>query len=92
VDTNQVLISADGAGHGWFVDPTPLQNEEFAADGTALAGSAAAGREDLLTTVLHEMGHLAGLADDSGSALLGDTLAPGVRHTDHLDAAFGHGG
>jgi hypothetical protein len=87
-DSNQVFISDDAAGHGWFVDSTPLQDEEFAANGTALAGSAAAGHEDLLTVVLHEMGHLVGLADDSGSALLADSLPLGVRRTDHLDAVF----
>jgi hypothetical protein len=86
--SNQVLISRDAAGHGWFVDPTPLQDEEFAANGTALAGSAAAGHEDLLTTVLHEMAHLVGVGDDSGSALMQDMLAPGVRHTAALDAVF----
>ncbi len=87
-DSDQVFLSSNAAGHGWFVDPTSLQDEEFAADGSALAGSAAAGREDLLTVVLHEMGHLAGLADDSGSALMADSLAPGVRRTEHLGAVF----
>jgi hypothetical protein len=90
-DSNEVLISEDAAGHGWFVDHTPLQDEEFGANGSALPGSPAVGREDLLTTVLHEMGHLAGLPDDSGSLLLADSLATGVRHTDHLDAVFAAG-
>jgi uncharacterized delta-60 repeat protein len=82
-----ILLSPDGAGHGWFVDPTPYQDEEF-TNGTALAGSPAAGREDLLTTVLHELGHLAGLADDSGSALMADALPMGTRRTDALNAVF----
>jgi hypothetical protein len=84
---NTVRISADAAGYGWFVDPTPLQDEEFSG-GVALAGSAAAGHEDLLTVVLHEMGHLAGLGDDSGTDLMARVLAPGVRHTDQIDAVF----
>jgi hypothetical protein len=47
---------------------------------------------DLLTVVMHEMGHLAGRPDRVGAAdgddLMADTLAPGVRRTDALDAVF----
>jgi hypothetical protein len=93
--TNTVLISADAAGNGWFVDPTPLEDEEFAADGTALPGSAAAGHADLLTTMLHEMGHLVGRPDVSAaqqpSDLMADTLPLGVRHTTALDEVFSVG-
>jgi uncharacterized delta-60 repeat protein len=84
---NTIVLSPDGAGHGWFVDPTPYQDEEFAG-GTAYAGSPAAGREDLLTTVLHELGHLAGLADDNGTALMAESLPTGTRRTDALGAVF----
>jgi CSLREA domain-containing protein len=94
VSSNQVLVSADGAGYGWFVDPTPLQDEEFAG-GQALAGSTASGHEDLLTAVLHEMGHLAGLPDQPGTGLsdrlMTDVLAPGVRRTQALDQVFAGG-
>jgi hypothetical protein len=75
---NTILLSPDGAGHGWFVDSTPLQDEEFAA-GAAYPGSPAAGREDLLTTVMHELGHLAGLPDDNSSGLMGEFLPVGTR-------------
>jgi hypothetical protein len=84
---NRVQISADAAGYGWFVDPTPLQDEEFSG-GVALPGSAADGREDLLTVLLHEMGHLVELGDDSGTDLMARVLAPGVRRTDQIDAVF----
>jgi hypothetical protein len=87
VGQNTIVLSPDGAGHGWFVDPTPYQDEEFAS-GTAFAGSPAAGREDLLTTVLHELGHIAGIADDSGSTLMLDALPAGTRRTDALGAVF----
>jgi hypothetical protein len=91
VDANRVVVSADAAGYGWFVDPTPRQDEEFAG-GVAPPGSPAAGREDLLTVVLHEMGHLAGRPDVEGAAagndLMADALAPGVRRTQALDAVF----
>jgi hypothetical protein len=84
---DEIVLSPDGAGHGWFVDPTPYQDEEF-TNGTAYAGSPAVGREDLLTTVLHELGHIAGLPDDSGSALMLDALPTGTRRTDALNAIF----
>jgi hypothetical protein len=84
---NTILLSPDGAGHGWFVDPTPMQNEEFTA-GTAYSGSPAAGREDLLTTVLHELGHLAGRHDNDGDGLMGELLPEGTRCVDALSAAF----
>jgi hypothetical protein len=62
---------------------------------TALPGTAAAGRMDLLTAVPHEMGHLAGLPDQPGTGrsdgLMTDVLAPGVRHTEALDAVFARG-
>jgi hypothetical protein len=85
---NLILLDASGAGYGWFVDPTPYQDEEFVG-GTAYAGSPAAGREDLLTVVLHELGHIAGLPDDSGSALMLDALPTGTRRTDALNSVFG---
>jgi hypothetical protein len=47
---------------------------------------------DLLTAVLHEMGHLAGLPDRDAAADSGDpmaeALAPGVRRTEALDQVF----
>jgi parallel beta-helix repeat protein len=93
---NQVLIDPDAAGHGWFVDPTPLQDEEFtpAPSGALLAsaGTAAEDRMDLLTAVLHELGHLAGLPDVSAAAdpgnLMGDVLGLSNRLTAALDRVF----
>jgi hypothetical protein len=92
--TDTVLVSADAAGNGWFVDPTPLQNEDFDAAGTALPGGPAAGREDLLTVMLHEMGHLAGRPDVSNINpfdLMDETLPVGVRRTEALDKVFAVG-
>jgi hypothetical protein len=91
-----VVIDQGAAGYGWFFDPTPLADEEFGpVDGgelAALPGSPAAGRMDLLTVVLHEMGHLAGRRDLHGQAdsdtLMADALAPGQRRTEALDAVF----
>jgi len=82
-----IEVDDDAAGRGWFVDPTPLADEEFTADGRGLPGSEAAGREDLLTVLLHELGHLAGLPDEEG--LMAGVLSAGTRHTEALDHLFG---
>ena len=60
-----IYVSPNAAGYGWFVDPTPSDDGEFTdvLGPYALAaanGSPAADRADLLTTVMHEMGHLLG--------------------------------
>jgi hypothetical protein len=51
---------------------------------------------DLLTVVLHEMGHLAGRGDVNTANypgyLMDDTLAPGLRRTAALDAVFAGAG
>jgi hypothetical protein len=92
---NQVEISSNAAGFGWFIDNTPLQDEEFhpVPGGTLQAQpwSAAVGKMDLLTVVLHEMGHLAGKPDlhsTSDGNLMDDVLAVGTRRTEALDAVF----
>jgi hypothetical protein len=82
-----VVIDTDAAGHGWFVDTTPSDNFEFAfaenaagTDMSAAPSSAAAGHLDLLTAVMHEMGHELGLdhaADAHG--LMHDSLVDGER-------------
>ncbi len=59
-----ITLDHDAAGHGWFVDPTAADNGEFpvAESSTRLEGGPE-DRLDLLTTILHEMGHQLGLAD-----------------------------
>jgi hypothetical protein len=93
---NKVLIDTGAAGQGWFVDPTPLQDEEFTPTPSgalyAPAGTAAGDHTDLLTAVLHEMGHLAGLPDVSAASspadLMGEQLGTGSRLTAALDRVF----
>lgn len=59
-----IVLDIDANGLGWFIDETPLENGEFATQLTTTAFRAetdsAAGRYDLLTVILHEMGHLFG--------------------------------
>jgi CSLREA domain-containing protein len=76
----RVIVSPDAAGHGWFIDPTPWEDTEFAGP---VAGV------DLLSALFHEMGHLAGQADDSGPDLLAGSLPAGMRRADALDVIFG---
>ena len=81
--TAQITLDTDAAGHGWFIDATPSTNEEFlpTADPTvwqARAGTAAAGKMDMLSVLLHEYGHALGL-EHSGAAsdFMSAALQPG---------------
>ncbi len=78
-----VQIDLDAAGHGWFVDPTPLDDQEFAlvfADSLLADGrSAAAGRIDLLTVVMHELGHVIGCEHTEQAGLMAGTLEASRR-------------
>jgi len=70
---NQIQIDTDGGGFGWFIDSTPLDDSEFpnASSETRLYTNstlAPAGKIDLLTTVMHEMGHILGLGDSYSAA------------------------
>jgi Domain of unknown function (DUF4214) len=96
---NTVVIDPNAAGYGWFVDPTAQSDMAFVngANGTQTAapGSPASGHMDLLTAVLHEMGHLDGLPDLSTrrypNNLMDGTLTTGTRRTDALDTVFAAG-
>jgi subtilisin-like proprotein convertase family protein len=81
-----IRIDRDAAGYGWFVDPTPGDDREFAALAashtlTAQNGTAAAQRADLLTAVMHEMGHVLGYGDDLVGDLMNSVLPLGARRT-----------
>ncbi|HEU5282727.1 MAG TPA: LEPR-XLL domain-containing protein [Burkholderiales bacterium] len=87
-----ILVDRDAAGHGWFVDPTPADDEEFAAGQVvevllAPAGSPAFGRIDLLTALGHELGHMAG-QDHDGLAVMRVSLALNERVADFTAEAF----
>ncbi|WP_210190269.1 cadherin repeat domain-containing protein [Bradyrhizobium sp. NAS96.2] len=76
-----ITIDTDAAGHGWFVDPTPSDNFEFThalnASGSSLQtdpSTAAAGHLDLLTAVVHELGHVLGLPDLTSASDANDLM------------------
>ena len=83
-----IVIDPTAAGLGWYIDVTPLDDSEFSkqkATGELVAtgSSPAAGRMDLLTVVMHELGHLLGQDDINNvadpSELMDATLPSGVR-------------
>ena len=81
-----VHIDDDAGGKGWFVDATPGDDAEFGsavAVGLGATDGAAARGVDLLTVVMHELGHELGLDDVDPSAapadLMAETLTAGVR-------------
>jgi hypothetical protein len=84
----QVELDRDAAGWGWFVDATPADDAEFAAGriGAELgadASSPAHGRMDLLTVVMHELGHVLGHDDIAAAkqphALMTEALPTSTR-------------
>ena len=82
-----ITLSPDAAGYGWYIDPTPADNAEFPTSTPigfqAIAGSQAASHMDLLTTVVHEEGHVLGLPDVNPAVYPDDimtrTLPTGTR-------------
>ncbi|MCA9179614.1 MAG: hypothetical protein KDB14_34395, partial [Planctomycetales bacterium] len=82
--SNRVLIDDNAAGSGWYIDPTPHTNDGFALSGNQyLASGQMGGQVDLLTVVMHELGHIVGLGDQdpafSGNSLMTGRIDPGIR-------------
>ncbi len=88
VADNRIEVSARAAGRGWFTDASAAGDAEY-ANGWARPGTPAATGMDLLTTVLHEMGHFAGRIDlPPGNGLMSDVLGAGQRNVQALDQVF----
>ena len=88
-----ITLDVNAAGYGWYVDATPWDNAEFehidgTGDLTALAGSPAANRFDLLTAVMHELGHVLGYGHQN-RGLMDDTLSLQTRRPIDADATDG---
>jgi hypothetical protein len=84
-----VIIDVDAAGHGWFIDDTPYRDSEFIPQGNdeelaANEASEAYGDMDLLTVVMHELGHIFGYQDmdpeSNDAEIMNATLDEGVRY------------
>lgn len=93
-----VKLDRGGAGQGWFIDPTPMDETEFGTrvSETRLKSAAVnetAGRFDLLTAVMHELGHAAGLSDSyavqARESLMYGFLPAGERRLPTLQLAAG---
>jgi large repetitive protein len=59
-----ILIDRSAQGAGWFIDSTPTDWSEFTpltgSSYQAKSDSAATGKYDLFTAILHELGHISG--------------------------------
>ena len=82
-DGMTVWVDATAADRGWFVDSTPTDNSEFDQTDdthlTAARDSEAVGRIDLLTVMLHEVGHIVGFGHDDNPAVMDEVLLAGQR-------------
>jgi hypothetical protein len=95
-----IVVDDNAAGWRWFVDTTPGDDAEYAGDGTVLTASDPYGeagtRMDLLTVVMHELGHQVGLEDTFATGatdeLMYGMVSAGQRRlpgSDDLSAATG---
>lgn len=87
-EPGRVWIDANAAGHGWFVDRSPADDREFCSEGWSLQARAlypgqAAGRVDLLTVIMHQLGRILGHSSvgpqQNRSDLMAPILGTGIR-------------
>jgi hypothetical protein len=63
----QILVAARPGGVGWFVDPTPQDDAEFPRPLSPSAADGGPAGYDLLTAVVHELGHGLGINSANGT-------------------------
>jgi hypothetical protein len=73
---NSIWLDANAAGWGWFVDKTSRSDSEFTTPGN----QGEQHRMDLLTVLLHEVGHLLGDEHEPGGVMQ-ETWETGTRRT-----------
>jgi Ca2+-binding RTX toxin-like protein len=94
-DSKTITVDINGAGYGWFIDRTPNQDREF-VNNVASEDSDAYGKMDLLSVLIHEIGHYLGFdhEDSDVLALMDTDLDAGQRlelaHTDGNEVADDH--
>ena len=82
-----ITLDTNAAGHNWFIDPTPGANEEYLPTSNpnqwqARAGTAAYGKMDMLSVLLHEYGHALGIEHSADSRdYMSTTLTPAGWNT-----------
>jgi len=69
-----IWLDDNATGWGWFIDPTPGDDREF----STLGDQGEQGHIDLLTVLVHEMGHALGQEHVAGGVMQ-ETLSAGER-------------
>jgi RHS repeat-associated protein len=71
-----IIIDANAAGYGWYIDPNPADFAGFPAS----FNRSDVGHVDLLTVVAHELGHVLGIAElDNPNDVMFEYLPVGKR-------------
>lgn len=81
-----IKIDVNAAGRGWYVDRTPSDDSEFSSRRNLFASASrrsAASGVDLLTVVMHEIGHALNLDHEPNggpdSVLMNEEISVGIR-------------
>jgi hypothetical protein len=85
-ENGSIKLDKDGGGYGWYFDRTPDSDEEFVLNKTTtdfIPTIDTKGKIDLLTVLMHELGHQAGLEDEyqpkESKGLMYGYINPGER-------------